>query len=125
MATLQSDIGISYANQIIQIVQQLRAIRAMCAEIQVINTNTPLGNLWNALNTTALNADGTLGAADATPNNAHPIDTRVYTQLTRGQVSATQLASGLTLVLNVNGLLAGSSISSNLATPGTVDALSM
>ena len=35
----------------------------------------------NALATAALNTDGSLGTADGSPNNAHPIDTRIYTTL--------------------------------------------
>src|SRR6185437_4356323 len=102
MATLQSDIAVNYANQVIGIVQQLRNLRAACAEIQTINSATPLGNFWNVLNTTALAADGALGTADGAPNTSHAIDTRVYPALSRGQVSATQLASGLALALSLN-----------------------
>lgn len=125
MSTLQSDIAVQYANQIANIVQQMRNIRVNVAEIQAINANTPLGNLWNALNTTALAGDGSLGTADATPVTTHPVDPRVYPALNRGQVSATQLASGLALVLAFDQLMAGTAVSSNGAAPATINALSM
>jgi hypothetical protein len=46
--------------------------------------------IWAALPTAALSADGSLGAADGTPNNAHPINGfglfRSKAQLTDGAV---------------------------------------
>lgn len=125
MATLQSDLAINYANQIISLVQQMRNLRTTAAEIQAINTNTPLGNLWNVLSTTALSADGGLGAPNASPNTANPIDTRVYPTLTRGQVSANTLANGLALVISFVNLMNGQAITANGATPATVNTLSM
>jgi hypothetical protein len=35
----------------------------------------------NALATAPANTDGSLGTADGSPNNAHPIDTRIYASL--------------------------------------------
>ena len=125
MATQQSDLAVSYANQIQSILQQLRAMRVSAQEIKTINTATPLGNWWNVLSTTALATDGSLGTADGSPNTAHPIDSRVYPALTRGQVSATQMASALGLVLNIVDLCAGTAIGANGAAPGTLDSLTM
>jgi hypothetical protein len=68
--------------------------------------------------TTPVNADGTLGTADATPNVAHPIDPRVPAQagLTRA-VLAADLGSALTMLQAVSTLLAGSAVTQQGQSP--------
>lgn len=126
MPTLQSDIAVQYANQLIGLAQQLKNVRAAVAEIVTVNSVTPLGNLFTVLNTTALASDGTLGTADAagSPNSGHPIDPRVYPALSRA-VKSGDLTNALQLVVDFSSFMAGSAISSNGARPANIDAVAM
>lgn len=108
MATLQADIAVNYANQVMSITQQLRNVLAAITPITGVNATKPLGTLWTALQTTAVLADGTLGAADAsqTPNAAHPIDPRIYTQLNRA-VKSGDLTNALQVLVDFQAFMAG------------------
>jgi hypothetical protein len=61
--------------------QQLLALRGAANEYVSKYNDAAWSTVWNALPTAAVNSDGSLGAADGTPNNAHPIDTRIVTAL--------------------------------------------
>lgn len=126
MPTLQSDIAVQYANQLIGLAQQLRSIRAAVSEIVTINATNPLGNLFTVLNTAALAADGSLGTADTpgTPVSGHPIDTRLYPGLSRA-VKSGDLTNALQLVVDFNSFMAGTALSSNGARPANIDAVAM
>jgi hypothetical protein len=126
MATLQSDTAVGYGNTVMLLVQQLRAIRAQAAEIVTLNATTPLGNLWNALSTTPLLVDGTLGVADTAqvPVLTHPIDTRVYTALNRA-VKASDLSNALQELVDFVAFCAGTAIALNGARPSNTNAVSM
>ncbi len=123
MARLASDIGVDYGNQIMSIAQQLRNIRAAVAEIVTINAANPLGNLWTTLGTTAVNADGTLGTADGSPNATHPIDPRAYPNLTRA-VKSGDLTNGLQLIVDFQAFMAGTQVNANGARPANINAIS-
>lgn len=73
---------ISNAAQLFELYQSIKANAQQFSDLNV-------GGLLNSLSTAALNADGSLGAADVSPNNANPLDTRLY-GLSRS-VSANQL----------------------------------
>lgn len=59
--------------------------------------NQATSTVWNALATAGVNADGTLGAADGAPNNAHPISTAVYPALNRA-VAANDMVTFVALL---------------------------
>jgi hypothetical protein len=126
MATQPSDVAINYANQVINMVKQLQGLRASLADLLVVNTNNPLGNQWNVLNTTALTSDGQVGTADTpgTPVNGHYIDPRLYPAIGR-LVKNTDLANGLSLLVSLNSFLAGTQINAAGTTPAFIDALAM
>lgn len=105
MATVQTQ-NVGIANTIIDIVQQLSLLKgridAVAAQFTQLTSQTTL----NAMATCAVNADGSLGTADGSPNAAHPIDTRVIQALNRA-VLASDLGSALTGINMVSTLLAG------------------
>jgi hypothetical protein len=121
-AVLPSDVAVSQVNSIQSLVAQLNGILANVRTIVAVNASNPMGNNWNALNTTALAGDGTLGTADGTPNTAHKIDSRVYTALNRA-VSATDATNGLQCLVDFNAFMNGTAVSANAARPAQVNAL--
>ena len=115
MSTQQSQ-AIQNANTIISLSQQVMGLYVAI---------TQANNAWNddgsltviqALATCALNADGSLGTADGTPNNAHPIDIRVAANsgLSRA-ASENTIASCLTQLNNIVSFINGNAVA---ATPG-------
>lgn len=89
-ATPQSQ-AVNLANDLLSVAQQLQAARGAVDDFLRKYTALNLSAVWDALPTAAQNTDGSLGAADGTPNNAHPIDTRVV--------------SGLNIPLSANNLV--------------------
>jgi len=75
-ATPQSQ-AINGANDELIIMQQLQQVRAAIDNWLKQYTASAYSTLWNAMATTAVNGDGSLGTADGSPNNAHVIDTRL------------------------------------------------
>lgn len=125
MGVVQNDININYANEVISLVQQIRNMKAAIAELLAINSQVPLGNLWATLKTTAINSDGTLGTADSgSPIAANPIDSRVYTNLSRA-VKLSALNDGLGVLVDFNAFCAGTSLTTQAARPAQIDNLSM
>lgn len=126
MATQQSDVAVTYANQVSNLVTQLRQIRKEVAEIVALNTAVPLGNLWNALNTAVLAADGAIGTADTpgTPVNAHYVDPRLYPAINR-VMKNTDLTNALQVLVDFAAFCAGTSLATNGARPAQMDAVSM
>lgn len=126
MAVQQSDVSVNNANQIIGLVQQMKSLRAAIADLLVVNTNNPLGTLFNAMPTTVLNADGTLGTADGTPTSGHYVDPRAAANINISRVvKNTDLTNGLQAVVNLNSFLAGQAVAANASMPQFLDALGM
>jgi len=96
MATVQSQ-AIAAANSNISGAQQLMTLYQQLIALQNVWTDVNVGNTLNALSTVALNTDGSLGAADATPNTAHPIDTSKYPSMSRA-LSSTQITQIKTIL---------------------------
>src|SRR5262252_5493135 len=115
-ATLQSDVTVNYANQVMSLVSQLRNLRAQIQDLLIVNTNNPLGTKWNALTTTLLNGDGSLGTVDGTPTSGHYVDSRVYPNLQR-VVTNTNLTDALQILVDLNTFCAGTALSANAARP--------
>jgi hypothetical protein len=97
-ATPQSQ-AINGANDLLFAMQVLQQARATCDNFLRQWTANGYGTIWNAMATTAQNADGSLGTADGTPNNAHVIDTRLAGAANLATpISATNLANAVTLL---------------------------
>lgn len=108
-STPQSQV-IGAANQLINIGQQLYNLQIAIDAVNKQYSQLTLGTTLGALATTATATDGSLGAADGSPNAAHSIDTRIYTTLSRA-ISANDLGSLNTLITAVSTLLSGSAVS--------------
>lgn len=105
MATSKQQAAIDFANVLIAAGPQIQSlINFIDGSVKKYNAEN-YSTIFNAWPTAPQNADGTLGTADGTPNNAHPIDTRVagLSGLTRN-VSANQLVACVTLFLQLQNL---------------------
>lgn len=107
-STLQSQ-AIAVANQLIAIGQNIYNAQQQSNQSNGVYTQLTLSTVLAALPTCAVNADGTLGAADGTPNPAHVIDTRVIAGLNRA-ISANDLASLSTFSGAVIALASGNTV---------------
>ena len=92
MANTKQTGAVNAATQLVGLAQQFQSIRAAAKAFVDQYNSEGWNNFWNAMATAAVNADGSLGAADGSPNTAHPI--------TVGNVnkSATSLIAGVTLL---------------------------
>jgi hypothetical protein len=108
-ATPQSQ-AIGIANQLISMAQVLNDLYQTVTILNQQWTDDAVANTLNAMGTVAQNADGSLGAADATPNPAHPLNLTTYPTLYRA-VSANQIASLLTILQNILTYVNGSAVS--------------
>lgn len=75
-ATPQSQ-AINGANDLLFIMQQIQSARAAADNWLKQYTASNYSAAWNAMATAPQNTDGSLGTADGSPNNTHPIDTRL------------------------------------------------
>lgn len=75
--------AVALLNQTYSLINQLQGLGLAVNALASQYNNTGASTFWSAMPTCAQNADGSLGTADATPNAAHPIDTRVVTGLLR------------------------------------------
>ncbi len=87
-------------NDLQSLVQQLYSLKASGDELIARVTNQELASLWVALGTCALNPDGSLGAADVSPDNTHPINPVTAPGLNH-VVTANQYALAQTALSNV------------------------
>lgn len=109
MSSTGNSQAIALANEMIALGQQLWNVQQQIqGAVQQFGQLT-LATVFNAMATAAVAADGQLGAADISPNVAHVIDTRVYTQLSR-VISANDLASLEGLLAAVDTLLKGGAV---------------
>ena len=97
MATKQ-DNAITLANALLDACAGLLASYNTANDIVNKYNKQTYGTLWDNFKTAALNADGSLGAADASPVLTNPIDTRVAAQSAlRRAVLSSDLKNGITL----------------------------
>jgi hypothetical protein len=96
MSQSRQDKALAQANALLATMVQFQGLRSSLDELLYQYQNEGYNGIWANLATCALNADGSLGAADASPNTAHPIDTRVGNNgvLTRS-VTQQQLVAGI------------------------------
>ena len=93
MAATPETQAINMANDLLAVMQAHITARDMGDDWLKKYTAQNTSAVWNAMATTAVNADGSLGTADGTVNNAHVIDTRLANQ------------AGLQMPLSANNLV--------------------
>lgn len=114
MAATPQTQAIQIANQIIAIGGQLMALYTQMVVLDQAWTDNVVGSTLNAMGTVVLNSDGSTGASDATPNNAHPLDPTKYPTLQRS-LSSNQIAGLKTVLDNIVTYVNGGAVT---ATPG-------
>lgn len=87
----------SLANQMLLLYNQIRSINSE-------TTNNGAQNGWKAMATAVQNADGSIGAADGAPNNAHPITVGTPPL----NMAANDLINALNILILVSQVLDGS-----------------
>lgn len=75
-----------------------------------------------AMGTTALNADGTVGVADGTPNIAHPISLTLYPGFTRA-VSSTQISQAKTIMDGLVSYINGTAVATQAGSRAILNAV--
>ncbi len=92
MANTPQENAINLANSLLAVMGSLSNIKQQIDQIVSIYNAEQVSTIWSAMATAALNADGSLGAADASPVTTHPI--------TVGNInkSESQLISGMTCI---------------------------
>lgn len=111
MSTTALDQAISGANQLINLCQTFKALRQQLNDFVTAQSSEGWQATWAAMATAAQNADGSLGAADGSPNVAHPIDTRVTTQAALAKaVSKTKLTNGVVFLQQLQNMLTNAGV---------------
>jgi hypothetical protein len=108
MSTPQNQ-AINVANNIIGLAAQLKAVYDAYKVVSAQWTDVAVANTLNAQATALANTDGSLGAADGTPNVAHPIAT---VGLSRA-LSANQVTSMKTVLDGFVTYVEGGAVSAN------------
>jgi hypothetical protein len=106
---------IGVANEVINFSAQLIAVYNACKVMQTQWTDDGVASLLNAQATVVLNSDGSLGAADGSPNTAHPIDPNKVPGLAR-PLSSTQLAQMKGILDSFVNYIEGQAIGANANT---------
>ena|ERR1700678_2502120 len=119
MATVQSQ-AIQNANTIISLAQQLLTISQQITTVSAAWSDDNTANTLNAMGTVALNADGSLGTPDGTPNTAHPLNLTTYPTLNRA-ISANSLAAMLTILNNIPLYVAGTAVGATSGVRGILN----
>ena len=108
MANNQTHV-INVANELIALGQQLKAIYDSYNIVALQWNDDTIATLLNNQTTGSVNADGSVGAADGSPNVTHPI---TNAQLLKA-LSANQITSVKTILDGFKQMVDGSAVSAN------------
>ena len=97
MSATPNSQAIQVMNGLIQAAQQFMQSYNQLVTLQQQWTDNNVGATLALLTTAALNADGTIGANDGSPNSAHPISPTAYPSALRA-VTATQVSQAKTIL---------------------------
>jgi hypothetical protein len=112
--------AIQIANTLFNLSSQLMSVYTQMVVLDQQWTDQGSANVINALGTVAINVDGSTGAADATPNVAHPVDPAKYPQVQRS-LSANQIASIKTVLDNIVTYVNGSAVAATPSARGILN----
>jgi hypothetical protein len=105
MATPQTQ-AIQVADQLIQLSQDLMAVYNQMVVLDAAWTDQAVATTLAAMQTSSLNADGSIGAVDGTPNVAHPISVGGMTR----SISSNQVAQLKTILDGVVAYINGTAV---------------
>lgn len=120
-ATSQSQ-AIAVANQIMSLSQQLLGIYQQMVVLDAAWSDDAVATTIAAMATTALNADGSAGAADGSPNVAHPINLTTYPGLSR-MVSSNQIAQAKTIMDGIVNYVGGQAVTTQAGARAILNAV--
>lgn len=120
-ATSQSQ-AIQTANTIMSLSSQLLSIYQQMVIIDAAWTDDAVAATVAAMATTALNADGSAGTADGSPNVTHPIDLSKYATLSRA-VSSNQIGQAKTIMDGIVAYVGGQAVSTQGAARAILNAV--
>lgn len=109
MASTQQSQAIANANILISLAGQLLSIYNTMVVLDGSWTDQSTATVLAALQTVALNADGSLGAPDASPNSAHPINAPSFPPLARA-LSSTQITQIKTILDGIVSYVGGTAV---------------
>lgn len=115
--------AIQIANQVVSLSQALLSIYQQMVILDAAWTDNGVATIVAALATTAVNADGTAGAADGSPNVAHPINLVTYPTLSRA-VSSTQITQAKTIMDGIVSYVGGTAVTTQASARGILNAVS-
>lgn len=102
--------AIAVANGLIQASSQLMGLYQLMTQLDQQWTDDAVATTLANMGTVALNADGTPGTADASPNAAHPINLNTYPGLSR-LISSNQIAQLKTILDGIVNYVGGQAVS--------------
>lgn len=108
MAQTKQASSINFAKQIISLNAQLLNVYAQILPALAANTDEAYMTTVAALPTGALNADGTVGTADGSPNVAHPITAPVSDPLNK---SSNQIATAMQVLTDFKSFMENVAVS--------------
>jgi hypothetical protein len=110
MAATPQTQAIQVANTLFGLAAQLMSIYTQMEALDAAWTDNALAAVIANMGTVVQNADGSIGAADGSPNVAHPLNPATYPSLQRC-LSSNQIASIKTILDNVVTYVNGSAVS--------------
>ena len=117
MANTEQQTAINFAQSVLQLTGQLQSVRNQVAAMVIQYADIAPTTIWSNLATFAWNADGSAGAADGTPNTAHPISVSALNR------SEAQLAAGVQLLADFQTFVAGGALTATSSRNATIDQL--
>lgn len=121
MAATQQSQSIQVANNLCAAASNFLAVFQQMVGLDAAWTDNGVAAVLAALPTAALNADGSLGTADGSPNVAHPIDTRIVTSL-QHMLSSNQIGSLKTILDELVSYVNGSAVATQAGARAIINA---
>jgi hypothetical protein len=109
MASTPQSQAIQTANLIMSLSAQVLSIYQQLVTLDAFWTDNAAATFLAALSTTALNADGSPGVADGSPNTSHPINLTANPSLSRA-VSFTQISQAKTILDGIVSYVGGQAV---------------
>lgn len=110
MTAVPQQQALNTINNLISAAQTIIAVYNNQAALDQYWTDNGVANIMAAMGTVALNADGTVGAADGAPNETHPLSPTTYPSLTR-TLTPTQVTQIKSILDAVVSLINGNAVS--------------
>lgn len=107
-------LAITAAQTVASLMSQLKGLHDAVNAFLTTYNNNSYDTTWQALPTTTFNADGTVGTADGSPNNAHPISVPASSPLL---VARNDLLTGVGCLQNFQSYMTGVAVTTQTNTP--------